>query len=235
MTPRRRRALAIAVGLGVVTAATTAHAQLSGSLAVDTDVRLRGISITGRDPALTLAATYDDPSGLYLGASAVLREPGRSGAELVGHAESAGYAFRTSDGLAVDLGLTNQDYRLYGPTTFRLRYSEAYAGVSRDGYGVRVYVSPNYLRAHSASVYLETSAVFRPAERWRLTARGGIFKRLSGAPSAARPTRYDVALGVAREFRRGEVRLTWATAFPAPPPRDSRSRPALAGGASLYF
>ena len=34
---------------------------------------------------------------------------------------------------------------------------------------------------------------------------------------------------------RGELRLTLATAFPAPPPRDSRSRPALAAGASLYF
>ena len=51
--------------------ARTAHAQMSGSIGIQSDYRFRGISLTGRQPVVTLDLAYDHPSGLYAGASAI--------------------------------------------------------------------------------------------------------------------------------------------------------------------
>ena len=59
----------------------TARADWSGSIALVSDYRFRGISLTDGQPALQAGVAYDHPTGLFAGlfASNVDLDPGGSG------------------------------------------------------------------------------------------------------------------------------------------------------------
>lgn len=238
--PRRLQVLTgwgLGLGLGL-TAAADARAgegQLGGALSLDSDYRLRGVSLTDNRPALALSLAYDHASGAYAGAAVVAHEFPDGGGRLLGHMEYVGYAVQGPGGYAWDVGVNNQDFSPYGGQRFHLRYSEVYAGVSKGDLSARVYYSPNYLRSWGTTAYLDLNGVLRPADNWRLSGHAGALIPAGGGGGGSVRTRYDLRVGVARDFRAGEIRANFTTAWPTPNALSSRAGPALVVGASLFF
>src|SRR5512144_2988221 len=116
----------LAVAAVVTLAASGAAAQLSGTVAVVSDYRYRGSSFSDDKPAAQLGLTYDDASGFYAGlfASTIrFDSPPSRGAQTI---VFAGYAQRTSSGLAFEAGVDCGVFFL--GTSYR--YPEAYVGVA---------------------------------------------------------------------------------------------------------
>ncbi len=236
--PRRLQVLTgwgLGLGLGLAAAcdARAGEGQLGGALSLDSDYRLRGVSLTDNQPAIGASLTYDHASGAYAGA-AVVAHDAPDGGRLLGHMEYAGYALRGRGGYDWDVGVNNQDFTPYGPQRAHLRYSEVYVGVSRGDLSARVYYSPNYLRSWGTTAYLDLNGVLRPAASWRLSGHAGALIPAGGGAAPVR-TRYDLRVGVARDFKAGEIRAIFTTAWPTPHALSSRAAPALVVGASVFF
>jgi uncharacterized protein (TIGR02001 family) len=226
--------LGLSLGLIAPPDARAGEGQLGGALSLDTDYRLRGVSLTDNRPAVALSLAYDHGSGAYAGVAVVAHDPSEGGARLLGHMEYAGYAVQGPGGYAWDVGVDNQDFVPYGPQRLHLRYSEAYVGVSKGDLSARVYYSPNYLPNWGTTAYLDLNGVVRPADNWRLSGHAGALIPAGGGDGPVR-TRYDLRLGVARDFKAGEIRANFTTAWPTPNALSSRTGPALVVGASLFF
>jgi uncharacterized protein (TIGR02001 family) len=228
------RASALVPFLAALGAAPAAQAQVSVSLSLDSQLRIRGLAASDNRPAAVLAVSYDHASGVYGGGSAIAHATDGDDVRYLGHTAYLGYAARR--GAAVwDVGVVHQDYSIDGERRFRLRYTEVYGGVSQGPFSARVYYSPNYQRTGSSSLYAELNAAARPAEGWRLTGHVGAFHRLSDRPPAASRERYDVRLGVAREFRGGELRAGVTHMWLSPRPQQVRDRSAVVVGGAVYF
>ncbi len=220
--------LALLATLGRV---APALAQVSASLSLQSDYRLRGVSLTDRNPALSLSASGDLSNGVYLGGSLIGQQTSE-GLRDLGHMEYLGYAVRTADGAAWDVGVNNQDLTLYGGRPFRLKYSEVYVGVSKSDFSARLHYSPNW--PGTQTLYLDLNGAWRPAPDWRVAGHVGVFKPLQ-PPAGAPPARYDARLDLIREFRRGEFSLGWSAATPALRPQTRRSHGGLVVGATAFF
>jgi uncharacterized protein (TIGR02001 family) len=226
--------LGLSLGLVAASGARAGEGQLGGAVSLDSDYRLRGVSLTSNRSALAFSLAYDHSSGAYAGAAVVVHDFADSGGRLLGHMEYVGYAAQGPGGYAWDVGIDNQDFVPYGPQRFHLRYSEAYVGVSKGDLSARVYYSPNYLPSWGTTVYLDLNGVLRPADNWRLSGHAGALVPAGGGDGPVR-TRYDLRLGVARDFKAGEIRANFTTAFPTPQALSSRTGPALVVGASVFF
>lgn len=236
---RRWRVDALAgalAGTAVFALAPAAHAQIAAALTLQSDDRLRGVSVSDLRPTLTLAASGDLANGLYYGASATGLDAGDEGVRLLGHAEYAGYAIRRPDGLVWDLGADNLDLRVYGSHKTRLRYTELYAGVSNGTLGARVSYSPNYQKLGLNVLYTELNGAIRPADDWRVTGHLGAFTPISGTRGTlVRRNRYDARVDVIRRLGRVELGLGWTMATPAALPDPARSRSGVVASVSLAF
>lgn len=227
--------LGLLAGLFTLALALPAQAQLSGSLTVASDFRLRGISLTERRPALTLSAAYDDKSGFYAGGSLIAHDPAATSARLLGHTEYLGYAVRADNGLSWDVGVANVDLTLYRDRTYPLHYQQIYVGVARDSLSARLSLSPDFPRKGVSSAYLDLNGVLRPAEDWRVTGHFGAMRRLGGTAADGRRERYDVRLGVTRTFDNFELQASYTAVAHRPKPHSERTRDGVQVGASYFF
>ena len=236
LTIALRAALACAAALAGAIAAPSApaRAQVAAGLGLTTDYRVRGVSYTERRPAITASLSDDFANGVYAGATMVVEDPPGGNMRLLGHQEYLGYARRMDDGLTWDVGLDNQRYEGYGPAPVRLKYTEAYAGLSGRNLSARLYYSPNYNGSNHNIAYFETNAVLRPADKWRVTGHAGIFQPLNAWPFVKRRPRYDGRIELIRTLGRAEVSLGWAGATPPVGP-PKRSEGGVILGASVYF
>jgi hypothetical protein len=222
---------AVALGLW-----TPARAEVAASLSLQSDDRLRGVSVSDRRPVLSLNLADDFANGLYVGGSAIAQQTPGGQAGRLGHTEYVGYAARGSGGLVWDVGLDNQDLRVMTAKPVRLRYSEVYGGVSKDDLSARIYYSPNYLRPGLSVVYAEINRTLRPNDDWRLSGHLGAFQPLGGnSGTTVRRSRYDVRFDVVRLYRRAEFDLGWAMASPPAAPEPHRSHGGLVAGVTLAF
>ena len=216
--------------------ALPARAQLSGSASLASDERLFGLSLTDGRPVLRVSAAYDHPSGFYAGASVAAHDPAREAARILGHTEYIGFARRTPGGLSWDAGVNNVDLTLYLDRKYRIEYNQFYVGASKGALDAHLYVSPNYPNRSAGTAYLDVNGAVRPVEGWRLSGHAGALIGLSGRDlQDDRRTRYDVKLGVAREWTNHEVSLGWVAVFPRPKPTTSVTRPSLILAATYFF
>jgi uncharacterized protein (TIGR02001 family) len=238
MSPRRvggRLAVVVVAILGTV---PRAHAELGASVAAESDDRLRGVSISGGDPVVSVNLAYDHASGFYGGVSATAVITAHDGWEMLGDVVYAGYAGRLDGQTSWDVGASNSNVSVYPDIAYRYNYTEAYAGITRNGLSAHVYYSPRYLGGGAPTLYGEVNGVWRPAQRWRLFAHAGVLTALGGGvPTYSGRTQFDGRLGVAREFGRCEVHLAWTTTSAGPhfPPDYPQSRNALVLGAAYNF
>jgi hypothetical protein len=211
-------------------APSAARAQLIGSATLESDYRLRGLSLTNGEPDVRVGLAYDYASGAYVGASAIAAQPARVGLRALGYVAYAGFARQTGGGLGWDIGATDSqiDLRFSAPQlvrtaqgaplmqsvehTYRAHYSEVYGGLSMRDVSARLYLSPDYLGQHLRTAYLDLTVAGKPVDRLRLFAHAGALTPLGGSagPNSGRE-RYDLGAGAGWEFRNGDVQLAWTT------------------------
>ncbi|GAA0325502.1 hypothetical protein GCM10009087_39780 [Sphingomonas oligophenolica] len=228
-----RALLAAAIGLFP---ATQAQAQLAAAIGFESDYRLRGHSLSAGYPVVTADISYDDRSGLYLGASAIGvvsgERPGFLGAQA-----DIGYAKRLGPDLTIDVGLLRSNYTSRFSGSRAAHYTEAYVGLTRRWLSSRLYVSPDYFGNGVSIVYGEIEAVAEPLPKLQLNAHLGGLTYLSAPPLYGRRGQYDWRLGVSRQSRLIEVHAALSGGGPG---RDyysgtPRSRTAFVVGVSHSF
>jgi uncharacterized protein (TIGR02001 family) len=216
--------------------ALPAAAQVSGSVALASDYRLRGVSLTDRQPALSLAAAFDGARGFYAGGAVTAEHPGGAGPRLLGHETYLGFSRRGGGGATWDVGVHHVDLSVDLERRYRINYTQGYVGVSRGPLGARLSVAPDYPRQGVATAYAELNGAVRPIEGWRVFGHAGVLVRLGGYGARdGRSDRYDATVGVAREFTHWELRLTGTAVTPRPEPKRSGSRPGVALAAAVFF
>ena len=148
-----------------------AVAEVSGHVALLSDYRYRGESLTNGRPALQAALNYDHSSGLFLGAlaSTVRIDPAVSG---LGAQLYAGYARSFSERATWEIGVVTYFFPST-PAEQGYDYTEAYVGASYDTVNARLYYSEDYFGNGGRAVYLETNASRPLNERVALTGHLG--------------------------------------------------------------
>ena len=182
-----RSALACVLGWALTTAA---HAQLGGSVALDTDDRYRGVSLGDSKPSVRLTLNYDAPERWYAGAS--LR-PARlafvgTHAQLTGY---AGWVAAPAAGRSFEVGV--EAVRFTGVSGYD--YGEVYAGLLAERWSVRAYYSPDYYGRRVQTAYVEIAAQQPLAGHARLFVHAGTLVPLRGGQGEARRTRFDASAG----------------------------------------
>jgi uncharacterized protein (TIGR02001 family) len=186
-----------AVFLGVLLLAAEAQAQVSGSFALTSDYRFRGVSLSDRRPALLAGVAYDHVSGLYAGALAASVHLDAAGAGL-GIQLYGGYAGILSERLSFDVGAVRYLY----PEPAQggsYDYTEVFIGAARDRVHARLYHSSNYFGSGSDAAYVEIDGAFDLNERFVLVAHLGYLRRLgstNGGPGPVARHQWDAKLGV---------------------------------------
>ena len=195
-------------------------AQVSANVALLSDYRYRGISLTAGKPAAQVSAAYDDPQGWYAGGtlSAVLARCWQDCGGLQGVAY-AGYATQNASGLTVDAGA---NYR-FGTTGNDYRFGEAYAGLAYRDSSARVYYASRYFGQSVSATYAELNQSLALTPQARLIGHVGWLHTGAGPYGIPAATRADVLLGGSVDVQSFELQLTWqhaaarSTAYPAYP------------------
>lgn len=210
-------------------------AQVATTFGLASDYRLRGLSLTDRNPALILSLAYDHPSGAYAGGTMVALADAQS-AHLVGTTEYAGFTHPLGGDLLLDAGASYQDYTLYFERRSKLRYAEFYLGVIWRDLSGHLYFKPNNPRDGVNSAYGDVNWSLRPARDWRISAHLGANERLNGtAERDGGRWRYDTRLGLTREFTHAELELAWTASAPERIPHPVQTRPGVAIGGRYFF
>lgn len=230
-------ALLIAV-LGLCVSAPAA-AQVAGAVAIDSDYRLRGYSLSGGRPVASARVGVDDKSGFYVDASALAVLTRGDDARFLGYQADAGIAKRLSDSWIVDLGLAHNRFRAAYPGGYRYTYSEGYVGATHGPISAYLFLSPNYYRSGTWTVYGQLEGAFAPAKDWTLAAHVGALEYLSTPePYPLRHSAlYDWRVGATRAFGDFELHVNVSGGGSG---RQvyygaSHSRTALVAGGSLSF
>jgi uncharacterized protein (TIGR02001 family) len=211
-------------------------AQLGGSIAVDSDYRIRGYSLTGNHPAASAQLTYDDPSGFYAGLSA-LTELGQDDVRFLGLIANAGYAKRLNPHLTIDGGILRSQLRSGAPYGRPYRYTEIYAGAFVGPVSGRIYYSPDYRYRGQSTLYGELEGGFEPAPKWRVSGHVGMLMYLNSASFyEAGSTHQDWRVSASRQFGNFEVHTALSGGSPS---RyygfKVHKQTALTAGASVSF
>ena len=190
---------------GGLLSCTQACAQVSGSVAVVSDYRFRGASLSDGRPALQLGLAWERDDGWYAGAFA-------SSARLYGHADVqllsyVGYARRLHNGLSWEAGAEYAAFRHYSADN----YPELYVGLTAERISGRLYYAPRYFSEDDAVVYAELNANKPLDERWRLLGHLGWLQRLehseAEASEGAQRTRIDARVGIGAAFGKFDLQL----------------------------
>ena len=140
-----------------------AAAEVSGHVALMSDYRYRGESLSGGRPAVQAGGSYDHPSGLFLGAlaSTVRTDPATSG---IGAQLYGGYAQTFGANASWDLGFASYlfPHPLVEPS---YDYTEMFFGISCDVVSARLYYSNDYFGGSGRALYLEVNGFRQFDER----------------------------------------------------------------------
>ncbi|HYD24032.1 MAG TPA: TorF family putative porin [Croceibacterium sp.] len=204
------RRAAWAGGAGAVLAAAglaaPASAQLAAEASIQTDYRLRGYSLSGERPVAAVSLSYDDPSGLYAGATA-LGMVRRGEPELLGVQANLGYATRVAPGVSLDGGVYRAEYAYGYGTSRNYHYTELYLGLATRRVTARLRYSPDYFYADTPTLYAEVEAGIEPAPNWFVSAHAGALTYLEKPPPYLPRRTYDWRVGASRQLGRLGIHL----------------------------
>ena len=224
-SPGIRSLAAAAIVTAAVAVAAPASAQVAIEGALLSDYRVRGYSMSDRHPAASLSLSYDDPSGLYIGGSAV-GSYHDGDPEVAGVLANAGYALRLGPEVSLDAGVSRAEY-YYAYRGRHLGYTEFHLGVAARRVSARVHYSPDYYRSGTSTLYAEVDGGIEPATDWLLSAHAGVFTCLSARPTFLPRERYDWRLGAARRFGATAMRLDLSGRVHGRPARAATDATAL--------
>jgi uncharacterized protein (TIGR02001 family) len=190
------------------------HAEVGATASIYSDLRFRGYSLSEGRPVGILDFAYDDPSGLYAGASATgaLRNGGNPaplGLQLTG-----GYARRLKSGTMLDFGITHSTYSHYSTRRRGSSYTEIYAGIARGALSSRISLSPHYFERSRWAAYAEVNGSLNPAHKWTLDGHVGMHVPLRTPSNERYRAEFDWRVGVSRELGRLSLHAAWSDGSP---------------------
>lgn len=142
-------------GVILALAAVPAFAQVTGSVAVHSDYRHRGVSYSERDPAAQFTLAWDHPVGFFAGASAtsVKIESGYTDTRLQA-LYYVGYVGELVEKINWEAGVLRYTYP-GSKSVPSWDYTEWYVGLDRDNSSLRVFQSPDYFAEGGRSWYVD--------------------------------------------------------------------------------
>ena len=196
------RIVRIATALGLLGAATAAHAELSATVTGISDYRFRGISLTNDDPALQGSLDWAGENGFYVGAWASNIDYGN---DVDGDIEVdlyAGFAGGAEDGLGWDVGIV---WYAYPGADDIDDYPEIYAGLSFGVFDVKQWYSNDLGGTELDGWYTEGNASFALPANLTLNLHAGY-----NYGDAFDNTEYlDYSIGLAYTLGNFELGLAW--------------------------
>ncbi len=153
-------------------AATPAAAQVAGNVSLASADMFRGETLSGNDPALSVAVNIDHSSGLFAGAS-ITAAAGDRDPRITSATQYAGYALRKGE-TSLEVGVIHRDYGEMFDPAYRKHYFEGFVGVSHRSIRARIYVSPDYLQDGRTTYYGEVNVKLLQAGKWSLNAHAGL-------------------------------------------------------------
>jgi uncharacterized protein (TIGR02001 family) len=211
-------------------AAPSAQAQLGASIAVDSDYRFRGVTLSDSGPTARVALNYDAANGCYAGASATSVELAQ-GDRYVQSLGYAGCAMPAGVGRHLEAGLAFLHFS--GDSSYD--FAEAYAGILAERWGARIHFAPDYFGRNVSTVYAELDTHTLLDEHFRLFAHLGAIVRVAGDGGGASRSRADVRLGVGWVRRGLDLQLAWNAASRGGPYPAVYDKPRSAWVASASY
>jgi uncharacterized protein (TIGR02001 family) len=191
----------LAASLGVCPA--TAQVNVEAGLA--SDYRLRGYSLSRREPAASLSLSYDDASGVFAELTGVAMHVPHGGLDVMGGYATLGYAKRLGDGWSADVGLLRAHYTSASSFGRSTGYTELFAGVSERSVAFRLALSPDYLWDRTMTIYVSSDVFKRPADHLRVSAHFGALAFLrQGPPAPVSRIQYDWSVQIQRALGKAE-------------------------------
>ena len=187
----------------LASASLLANAQTVPTVTIDSDYRVRGVSLSGGDPALRIGIAHDAPAGWYAGASAQSVRIDSARLQLLGY---AGIVGRAAQGLHWEAGASATHFE----HASSYDYVEAFGGIIGQRWNARLHVSPDYYGRGRGSAYAELNGGF-PLERdgvpsLRLFGHVGVLRALGGDAGRAR---FDMRFGASLAFDAFDAQLSW--------------------------
>jgi uncharacterized protein (TIGR02001 family) len=196
--------------VATLTSASPAAAQVGSSVSIFSDDRFRGYSLSEGRPVAILDLSYDAPNGLYGAISGSVVATRHDGLQPLGFQLNGGYAKRLSSGFTLDGGLVHSNYSAYSSRRTGRSYTEAYFGVAGKLLSSRIYVSPDYLKPGTWTIYGELDASLPVAKKLHLTGHIGMLAPLDRRGGGEIYRReLDWRLAVARDFGPVTVNVAW--------------------------
>jgi uncharacterized protein (TIGR02001 family) len=212
---------------------TAVHAQLAGNVAVDSDYRFRGVSLSNSKPTLRLSINYDSPNSWYSGASLARAESeqGESYAQTVVY---GGYTAHMNQGKSVEVGATFSHFIGDSPDD----YGEAYVALLAERWNVRIFYAPDYFGRDLRTVYAEVNAYTTLNFNMRIFGHLGALAASGVVNSIDSKTRIDTRIGAGFVTGDIDVQLAWTAATPRGPDHTiygGGHRAAIVASASVSF
>jgi uncharacterized protein (TIGR02001 family) len=216
--------------------ATQAWPQVSGNVALVSDYRFRGVSLSDESPATQVSIGYDHASGWYAGgfaASVDLADQGRRSLQTVTY---VGYARRSRPGLSWEAGASYSAFSAAGS----YNYPEVYCGIAADKLSGKIYYAPDFFGLGSRVLYAELNGALPLQDRlhliWHIGAQQATNRNKASVESSR--YRFDVRAGIGLDLEMASIQLTWAASNAASvlyPVNARRDRNALVLSLSRAF
>ena len=182
---------------GYVSATQPVRAQAAAELSLQTDYRIRGYSRSSGQPALSLALSYDDRTGAYLGTSVTGAWVDDS-PRLVAMQGYAGYAAQITPSVSVDAGVIQTHYSARDGFRGATNYTEFYLGALARHVSAHIFVSPDYNGTGLATFYAQVEGQVDLIDSLSLDLHVGHLAYLEQAPYYRIPARQDWRLALGR-------------------------------------
>lgn len=197
----------LTIALAVALAGAPAHAQLGGTVSLQSDGRFRGISLNDERLQAQLSLAWDGAgrlSGWYGGALLTEARFGSAGRSslLQGY---AGHVTRLTPDLDGEFGATVTRF----PQLPYYDYAEAFAGLLAEGWNLRLHRSGNYYGLHQRTLYVELNGHRPLVDAVQAFAHVGALHGTGGWRNPAGATRVDLRIGAALRRDRVEWQLAW--------------------------
>lgn len=187
--------------------AGTACAQVSARLALVSDYRFRGVSLSDERPAVQASIAYDHADGWYAGAFASSVRIGPdydTQAQLLPY---AGYARRLRSGMSWDAGV---QYALFSGN-MDYDYPEFHIGLTSTHLSARAYYAPRYFGVSAPVIYGEIDGVYPVSSQVRLLGHAGWLHRGSASEldQYLERHRFDARIGIGVASAGFDLQLAW--------------------------
>lgn len=178
----------------------SSHAQVSGTIAAETDIWFRGRSISQGQPVISGSISYDDSTGVY-GGTTLAFTLGEQNQGLLSFVSILGYAKNIDTNLSIDTGATITAYTRRYSGMANDTFVEFHSGLSYKNLTGRIRYSPNFQELNAQTIYLEIDSAHRIGDGLNLLAHAGLLQQIAGSGSLGdRRSRYDLSLGIAKDI-----------------------------------